>query len=75
MNYVIKSLPIVQIVLSVILIITVLLQQRGGGVGGAFGGGGGAVYRTKRGIEKILFNITIIVGVLFAVISLLRVLL
>ena len=43
---------------------SILLQNRGTGLGGIFGGSG-AVYRTKRGAEKILFWATIISGVCF----------
>ncbi len=59
-------LPYIQILLSILLIIVVLLQRSDAGLGGAFGGGddfsGG---HTKRGAEKILFNLTIILGGLF----------
>jgi preprotein translocase subunit SecG len=55
---------IIQIVLSVLLIIVVLLQQKGGGVGGVFGGSSN-VYSTKRGLDKILFYATIVLGILF----------
>jgi preprotein translocase subunit SecG len=56
---------------AVVLIISVLMQSRsGGGLGVAFGGGGGEVYRSKRGIEKILFNISIITGIILAVTAL-----
>jgi len=54
------------------LIIVILVQQRGAGLGGIFGGEGG-VYRTKRGIEKILFILTIILVILFIGSSLLSV--
>ena len=53
------------IIVSILLIISILLQQRGTGVGGLFGGGGGEVYRTKRGMEKTLFTLTIILSILF----------
>ncbi len=53
-----------QIVISVLLIGAILLQQKGGGLGSAFGGDG-QVYRSRRGIEKILFIVTIILAVLF----------
>jgi protein translocase SecG subunit len=53
-----------QIIICVLLAIAILLQQRGSGIGGAFGGGG-ASYYTKRGMEKILFISTIILGILF----------
>ena len=57
-------LPIIQIILSVLLVVAILLQQRGSGLGSAFGGEGN-VFRTKRGVEKILFYATIGVAVLF----------
>jgi protein translocase SecG subunit len=58
-------------VVAVLLIITVLLQNRNGGLGTVFGGsGGGEFYRSKRGLEAFLYNGTIILGILFAVISL-----
>jgi len=68
-----KILGIAQIVVSVILVTTILLQARGSGLGAAFGGEG-AVYRTKRGIEKTLFILTIIFGVLFFALGLANVL-
>ena len=60
-------LPFVQIALSILLIGSVLLQQTGAGMGGAFGGDNhSAGFHTRRGAEKILFNTTIVLGVLFA---------
>ena len=47
----------------------ILLQSRGTGLSGVFGGASN-VYRTKRGIEKTLFIATIVLAVLFFVISL-----
>ena len=59
-------LPYVQIVLSVLLVITILLQQTGSGIGGAFGGDNfSAGFHTRRGAEKVLFNATIVIAVLF----------
>jgi len=55
-------------VLSVLLIAAILTQQQGTGLGGAFGGGGN-VYRSKRGVEKTLFNATIVLAVLFVVMA------
>lgn len=57
-------LPFIQIILSVLLVTAILLQQRGSGLGSAFGGEGN-VFRTKRGVEKILFYATIGIAVLF----------
>jgi preprotein translocase subunit SecG len=59
---------IAQIVLAVSLILAILLQVRGGGLGGIFGQQDSA-YRTKRGVEKTLFQLTIILAVLFVIIS------
>jgi len=67
-----KILSVLQIVFAAMLIIVILVQQRGAGLGGIFGGEGG-VYRTKRGIEKILFILTIILVILFIGSSLLSV--
>jgi preprotein translocase subunit SecG len=63
-------LIIAQMVVSVALVVAVLLQVRGGGLGGIFGQPD-AVYRTKRGVEKVLFQLTIVLVVMFATISLL----
>ncbi len=60
---------IAQIVLAAALIIALLLQVRGGGLGGMFGQPG-TVFRTRRGIEKSLFQLTIALVVLFVIISL-----
>jgi preprotein translocase subunit SecG len=60
---------IAQIVLSVALVLTVLLQVRGGGLGGIFGQAD-TVYRTRRGVEKTLFQLTVILVVLFIIVSL-----
>ncbi|MDO8668650.1 MAG: preprotein translocase subunit SecG [bacterium] len=64
-----RSLQIAQIIIAVSLMLAILLQNRGVGLSGIFGGSGN-VYRTKRGIEKKLFILTIILGVLFFSISL-----
>ena len=53
------------------LVLAVLLQVRGGGLGGIFGQAD-TVYRTKRGVEKTLFQLTVALIVLFIVISLVR---
>ena len=63
-------LTIAQMVLSVALMLVLLLQVKGGGLGGIFGQPD-TVYRTKRGVEKTLFQFTIVLVVLFIIISLL----
>ena len=59
---------IIQIVLSVTLILVILLQVKGGGLGGIFGQAD-TVFRTKRGLEKTLFQLTIGLVVLFITVS------
>ena len=63
-------LKITQIVVSVLLMVAILLQNRGTGLGSAFGGTGGGVYLTKRGLEKKLFVATIVLAVIFILLSL-----
>ncbi len=68
MELIANSLPWVQITLSVILIIVILLQQTGAGLGGAFGGADSSSgFHTRRGSEKVFFNITIVVAILFTI--------
>ncbi len=59
---------IAQSILSILIVILILLQSQGSGLGSAWGGGG-ETYHTKRGIEKVLFNSTIILVILFAIVS------
>ena len=63
-----KILTILEISLACLLIIVILLQQRGTALGGAFGGEGN-VYRSRRGVEKFLFNLTIILAILFVLVT------
>jgi len=69
---VVISLHVIQIIISITLIVLVLLQTKGAGLGGIFGGDGG-VYRTRRGVEKTLYQVTIGLAALFFVISLISV--
>jgi preprotein translocase subunit SecG len=63
-------LNIVQIVISVLLVVLVLLQTRGSGLGRTFGSDAGSIRRTRRGIEKTLFQFTIVLLVAFLLVSL-----
>lgn len=63
-------MKIVQVVVALLLMVAILLQNRGAGLGGAFGGTGGGVYLTKRGLEKKLFVVTIILAAVFILLSL-----
>jgi len=51
------------------LIALILLQSKGSGLGGIFGGDS-AVYQTKRGVEKTLFNVTIGAAIVFFALAL-----
>jgi protein translocase SecG subunit len=55
---------IIQIAISIALVTCVLLQQRGGGIG-VLGGMQTQFYGTRRGMEKIIFWLTIILGIVF----------
>ncbi len=68
-------LNLAQLLISFVLIVVVLLQTRGTDVGAAFGGGGGggSSFRTRRGLEKTLFQLTIILAIIFVGISALSV--
>ncbi|MCK4723243.1 MAG: preprotein translocase subunit SecG [Dehalococcoidia bacterium] len=61
-------LNIAQIIIAVCLISAIMLQVRGGGLGGIFGSQTGT-YRTKRGMEKTLFQLTVILAAIFIIIS------
>jgi preprotein translocase subunit SecG len=67
------ALSVIQIVVSIALIVVILLQVKGGGLGGIFGQAD-SVFRTKRGIEKWLFLGTIVLVVIFIVLSIISML-
>lgn len=64
------GIKIAQIVVSILLMVAILMQNKGAGLGSAFGGTGGGVYMTKRGLEKKLFIATIVLAVIFILLSL-----
>lgn len=59
---------IIQSIIAILIVVAILMQSQGGGLG-TWGGGGGETYHTKRGVEKVIFNATIILIALFALIS------
>ena len=61
-------LHVAQIVVAAAMILIILLQVRGGGLGGIFGQAD-TVYRTKRGVEKTLFQLTIALVIIFIILS------
>jgi preprotein translocase subunit SecG len=60
-----RFLDIALIITSVTLIISVILQSKGAGLGGLTGGDTGGVYTARRGIERTLFWVTIVLAVIF----------
>jgi preprotein translocase subunit SecG len=67
-------LNIVQIIISIALVALTVMQSKGAGLGRMFGGDS-SIYRTRRGVEKTMFNLTIILAVVFFLTSLLSVIL
>ena len=65
-------LNLAQIVVSVVLIAVILLQTRNSGLGSSFGGD--SIYKTRRGLDRTLFQMTIVLAILFGIISLASVL-
>jgi preprotein translocase subunit SecG len=63
------AVNIVMIIISIVLILVVLLQTKGSSFSGAFGGDTSSIYRTRRGIEKTLFQFTIGIGILFVLLA------
>ena len=62
-------LMVAQVIISIFMIASILIQNRTEGMGTMFGGGGGEVFRTKRGVEKLLYYTTIFLAIAFAVLS------
>ncbi len=61
---------VAQIVVSILLITLIILQAKGVGLGRAFGGAGD-FYKSRRGVEKIVFNLTIVLLITFLITSIL----
>lgn len=66
-------LQVIQILIAVGLITMVVMQARSGGLGSMFGGDS-SLYRTRRGLEKTLYDSTILLGILFVIFAFLNVL-
>lgn len=62
---------ITQIILSVTLITVILLQVKSASLGGAFGGNDASIYTSRRGLDKVLFQFTIVLAAVFVVTSIL----
>jgi len=66
-------ISIAQIIISIALIIVIVLQSRSSGGLGSIFGGDNSLFRTRRGVEKTLFNFTIVLAVAFVIVSILAV--
>lgn len=67
-------LNVAQIIVSIALIALTVMQSKGAGLGRMFGGDS-SIYRTRRGVEKTMHNLTVILAVVFFLTSLLSVIL
>lgn len=63
------------IITSIALVLSVILQSKGAGLGGLTGADTGGFFTARRGIEKTLFRITIVLSILFFVLNILVVIL
>ncbi len=63
-------LDIALIITSIALIVSVILQSKGAGLGGLTGADTGGIFTARRGIEKTLFRVTIVLSVLFFILAL-----
>ncbi len=61
----INYLEIALIIISVLLILSVILQSKGAGLGGLTGADAGSVFTARRGVERTLFWVTIVLSVVF----------
>lgn len=66
-------LSVLTAIIAILLIGVVLLQKQSSGLSATFGGGG-EFYRSKRSIEKLLIWVTVILSVLFGILSILQLL-
>jgi len=66
-------ISIAQVIISIVLIILILLQERSSGLSGVFGGSGeNEFYAKRRGIERLVFFATIVLIIIFALLSLIK---
>lgn len=63
------GLQVVQLILAVLLIAAVMIQVRNSGLGSSLGGSDSSFFHARRGIDRLLFNLTIVVALLFFVVA------
>jgi preprotein translocase subunit SecG len=71
---VLPYLNVALIITSIALIISVVLQSKGAGLGGLTGADTGGIFTARRGIEKVLFRVTIVLGAIFFLLAIATVL-
>ena len=62
-------LLILNIVVAILIVVFILIQGKGAGLGSAWGGSG-EFYQTRRGVEKLTLNLTVVLIIIFFIISL-----
>lgn len=62
-------LNIAMIITSIALIASVILQSKGAGLGSLTGADSGGVFTARRGIEKLLFRLTIVISIIFFILA------
>ncbi|MEX0594844.1 MAG: preprotein translocase subunit SecG [Patescibacteria group bacterium] len=65
-------IQISQFASAILVVVSILLQHRGTGLGGAFGGNDTS-YRSRRGVERVLFRATIVFAAIFIVSAIARI--
>ena len=63
------ALDLTMIIVATVLVLVILLQGRGSSFSGGFGGDSSSIYRTRRGVEKTLFQFTIGVAAFFVLLA------
>ncbi|ACZ38685.1 preprotein translocase subunit SecG [Sphaerobacter thermophilus] len=63
------ALYLATILVSIVLMLVILLQSKGSGFSGAFGGDPSSIYRTRRGLERTLFQFTIGVAAVYVLLA------
>ncbi len=67
------ALDIALIITSIALIAAIILQSKGAGLGGLTGGDAGGIFTARRGVEKVLFRLTIVLSFVFFFLAILSV--
>ncbi len=65
----VQYLDIALIIVAVGVILSVILQSKGAGLGGLSGADASSVFTARRGIEKVLFWVTIVLSILFFILA------